>query len=86
MIGLLALTIVCSIMLYLFAGYHMFLIYNGYTTNEKIKTSNLKYFLGKLENFLQKWIKIREENVENVGEPKARSLEYYGCKADLTTV
>ena len=67
---------------YKFRGYHVYLIHAGYTTNERMKASQIKYYLGKTVTFLTKWEKIKRADVEF--EPAESSIEYYGVKADWT--
>ena len=80
--GVVMLCAVVSVMLYLFFGYHMYLIYYGYTTNERMKSSQLKYYLKKAVNFLTKWEKIKKDDKEFT--PAETSLSYYDVKADWT--
>ena len=60
--GVVLLCIVISIMLYLFFFYHMYLVYYGYTTNEKMKVSQLKYYMNKTVKFLARWVEVKEDN------------------------
>ena len=78
--GVVLLCIVISVMLYGFLAYHIWLIYYGYTTNEKMKASQIRYYLNKTENFLTKWLKVKKEHDDF--EPAKKSIEYYGVKAD----
>ena len=80
--GVVMLCAVVSVMLYFFFGYHVYLIHAGYTTNERMKASQIKYYLGKTVTFLTKWEKIKRADVEF--EPAESSIEYYGVKADMT--
>ena len=52
---------VVAVMLALFVIYHVYLIYAGYTTNEKIKQSQMIWYMEKLVNFLAKWEKLASE-------------------------
>lgn len=55
---------VVSVMLLIFFVYHMFMVKNGLTTNEKIKYSQVDFYLGKCEAFLTKWIALKEKEEE----------------------
>ena len=46
---------IVTIMLILFLGYHMYLIWEGFTTNETIKHTNTLRFFQKKLNFMVKW-------------------------------
>ena len=80
--GVVMLCAVVSVMLYLFFGYHVYLIYYGYSTNEMAKHQQLKYYLGKAVSFLTKWEKIKKDDKEF--SPSESSILYYDVKADWT--
>ena len=79
-VGVVLLCVVISFMLYLFFSYHMYLVYYGYTTNEKMKTSQLKYYLERRVKFLKKWETIKQQD-KNF-EPAANSIDYYMVQKD----
>ena len=79
-IGVVLLCIVISFMLYLFFTYHTYLIYYGYTTNEKMKAGQLKYYLNKRVKFMTKWEKVKTD--EKDFEPATESVDYYMVKAN----
>ena len=83
--------ILCGIMgltLFLFFGYHLTMIKNGFTTNEKIKRSDLISFLSKeIERFSKNPIFITEHMEESERKSKKEiidKVEIY--KRDLTTL
>jgi len=78
--GVVLLCVVISVMLYLFFGYHMYLIKKGYTTNENVKAQQLKYYLEKTVKFMTKWESVKQDDKEF--EPAKASQEYYGVGAD----
>ena len=80
--GVVMLCGVVAIMLYFFFGYHMYLVYYGYTTNERMKASQIKYYLNKAVKFLTKWEKIKQSDKDF--QPAESSLTYYDVKADWT--
>lgn len=53
--GVVVLCLVVSVMLLFFLGYHAHLVYLGVTTNEKVKMSQLRYYLGKAVAFYERW-------------------------------
>ena len=82
------LCMVCSVMLLFFFLYHMWMIKNGLTTNEKVKHSQAKYYLERSESFLVEWVKIREEELKSKTKRKFEvhdtAEEYYGVKKNWT--
>jgi hypothetical protein len=50
---------VCSVMLFFFFVYHMWMIKNGLTTNEKVKFGQAKYYIERSKSFLEEWLRIR---------------------------
>lgn len=84
-------TILCGIMgltLFLFFGYHLTMIKNGFTTNEKIKRSDLISFLSReIEKFTKCPIVITDNMEESERKSKKEiidKVEIY--KKDLTTL
>ena len=49
-------------MLYLFLAYHGYLINGGFTTNEKVKFSQVKYYLEKTLKFMTKWEQVKKDD------------------------
>jgi hypothetical protein len=60
--GVVLLCVVISVMLYLFVAYHVYLIKLGYTTNEKVKAGQLKYYLEKTLKFMTKWEQVKQDD------------------------
>ena len=78
--GVVVLCGVCTVMLFFFFVYHMDLVRNGVTTNEKHKMSALRHYLKKCIAFFERWIEMKEKN--EPFEPKEESLKYYGVKKE----
>ena len=79
----LLLCIVVTVMLILFTAYHLWLISLGTTTNEKIKSSQMIWYLEKLIKFLKKWENLSLQ--EKPFKPSQKSIDYYSLtKADLS--
>jgi hypothetical protein len=57
--GVVVLCLVVTVMLFFFFGYHMHLVLQGVTTNEKVKMSQLRYFLGRAISFLERWAEMK---------------------------
>ena len=77
-IGVTILCVVVSIMLWLFFSYHLYLIREGYTTNESSKKSELEYFLGRTTQFFTKWEELRLEDPKAM--PSEETMENFEFK------
>ena len=78
----LILCVIVTVMLWLFFLYHMYLVYQGYTTSESVKASQIIYYLEKSVKFLLKWEKLATE--KKPFKPAQKSLDYYEIeKADM---
>ena len=67
-------------MLFIFLAYHLHLIKIGCSTNEKIKLSQLRYFLRRSVAFLEKWVQIKEKDDDF--EPADKCIEQYSIEKD----
>ena len=76
------LCVVVSIMLWLFLGFHLFLIKKGYSTNEWSKRNGVLYFNERCVGFYAKWAEYKREHSEF--GPNQKTCDFYGVKRDLT--
>lgn len=60
-IAVIILCAVVAIMLWLFVGFHLFLINKGFSTNEWSKRSQKAYFIERQINFFTKWADYKKE-------------------------
>ena len=74
------LCLVVAIMLWLFIGYHLFLVRKGYTTNENAKEGQADYFLERCIAFFTKWEEFKRDSKKTDFKPSARTLEFYEIK------
>ena len=63
-IAVIILCAVVAIMLWLFVGFHLFLINRGYSTNEWSKRSQKAYFIERQINFYTKWADYKREEAD----------------------
>ena len=56
------LCLVVAIMLWVFLAYHLHLVKNGFTTNERAKHSHYKHFLEMSSQFFEEWAEMREKD------------------------
>lgn len=59
------LDLVVAIMLWLFFGYHCYLVRSGYSTNESSKAGQLEYYLERSVSIYEDWEKMKKENPED---------------------
>jgi hypothetical protein len=78
--GVVVLCLVVSVMLFFFFFYHLDLVRLGLTTNEKVKMSQLRYFLKRAIAFFDRWLDMRQKG--EPFEPSESSLKLYGVKKD----
>ena len=64
-------------MLWLFVGYHLYLVRKGYTTNEQSKDGSAEYFLERCVSFFEKWAEYKRDSKKNDFKPSERTLEFY---------
>jgi hypothetical protein len=57
--GVVVLCLVVTCMLFFFFFYHVDLIRLGLTTNEKVKMSQLRFFLKKAIAFYERWLQMK---------------------------
>ena len=78
-------------MLVIFFVYHMFMIKAGNTTNEKIKYSQVDWYLQKCEKFYEKWIEVKKAEIARIelaidkdnGDEDSDEGESYEPKEDV---
>ena len=69
-------------MLWLFVGYHLWLIKKGYTTNEQSKEGQAGFFLERCVSFFEKWENFKKDSKKSDFKPSERTLEFYDIKAN----
>ena len=77
--AVLFLCVVVAIMLWLFFGYHLYMIKEGFSTNENSKHSYLSYYIESSVKVFTEWEKIRKE------DPEANPPESYVKRFRLDT-
>jgi len=75
-IAVIILCAVVGVMLWLFFGYHCYLIRLGWSTNESTKAGQLEYYLEQNVKIYTDWETIRKENAEN--NPPENIIERFG--------
>ena len=79
-IGVVILCVVVAFMLWLFVGYHLWLIKKGFTTNEQSKEGQAGFFLERCVGFFEKWEGLKKDSNKSDFKPSARTLEFYEVK------
>lgn len=82
LIGVIILNAVVAFMLYLFVGYHTWLMRKGYTTNEQSKEGQAGFFLDRCVGFFEKWEGFKKDSKKSDFKPSERTLEFYEIKAN----
>ena len=66
---------VVTVMLLGFIGFHSFLIWRSYTTNEFSRRQNISRFVDSRAKFLEKWVLARDEGKKF--KPSAAAIKKY---------
>lgn len=74
------LCLVVAFMLWIFTGYHLWLVRKGYTTNENAKEGSASYFLDRCVSFFETWETYKKDSKKSDFKPNERTMQFYEIK------